>query len=379
MLLVPWLRDSRLAETTLTLALPYLVYTLCERYFDVSGVTAVVVAGLVVNAQGRRRLAPENQAFLQDVWQQLAFWAGSMVFILASMLVPRLMIGIDPYDLLLIGVVALAAIVARAAVLFGLLPLLSAARLARPVSRRYQFVIMWGAMRGAVTLALALGVTENRSIDPEIQRFVAILATGFVLFTLFVNGTTLRPVIHLLKLDRLSPLDQALRHQVLTLALGRVRDAIREAAAGYRIGETPTADVLGPYQERIAEASVHTADERDRRSRPDHPWRVRAGHPGTRADSRAFPPSLGIAPDPRAPARRRRGDHGRRPRRRPPRLRSGGAAPAGVRRRCSGSRISFTATPASNAPWSRASPRASSCSWSAGWCSRSWRASSGAT
>jgi CPA1 family monovalent cation:H+ antiporter len=261
MLLVPWLRDSRLAETTLTLALPYLVYTLSERYFDVSGVTAVVVAGLVVNAQGRRRLAPENRAFLQDLWQQLAFWAGSLVFILASMLVPRLMIGTTVRDVLLIGVVALAALLARAAVLFGFLPLLSAARLARRVSGRYQFVIMWGAMRGAVTLALALGVTENRSIDPEIQRFVAILATGFVLFTLFVNGTTLRPVIHLLKLDRLSPLDQALRHQVVALALGRVRDAIREAAAGYRIGETPTADVLGPYQERIAEASVHTFDE----------------------------------------------------------------------------------------------------------------------
>ena len=81
MMLVPWLSDSRLAETTLTLALPYLVYTLCERYFDVSGVIAVVLAGLVVNAQGRRRLAPEHRAFLQDVWQQLAFSAGSLVFI----------------------------------------------------------------------------------------------------------------------------------------------------------------------------------------------------------------------------------------------------------------------------------------------------------
>ncbi|HEX5795210.1 MAG TPA: cation:proton antiporter, partial [Geminicoccaceae bacterium] len=255
MMLVPWLRDSRLAETTLTLALPYLVYILSERYFEVSGVTAVVVAGLEVNAQGRRRLAPQNRAFLHDIWQQLAFWASSLVFILASMLVPRLMIGITLNDVLLIGVVALAALVARAAVLFGLVPLLSAARLARRVSLRYQFVIMWGAMRGAVTLALALGVTEHRLIDPEIKRFVAILATGFVLFTLLVNGTTLRPVIRLLRLDRLSPLDQALRHQVLALALGRVRDALREIAADYRIGATPTADVLGPYEDRIAEAS----------------------------------------------------------------------------------------------------------------------------
>ncbi|HSA79754.1 MAG TPA: sodium:proton antiporter, partial [Geminicoccaceae bacterium] len=255
MMLVPWLRDSRLAEMTLTLALPYLVYILSERYFEVSGVTAVVMAGLVVSAQGRKRLAPENRAFLHDVWQQLSFWAGSLVFILASMLVPRLMIGTTLYDLLLIGVVALAALLARAVVLFGLLPLLSAARLAQPVGHRYKFVIMWGAMRGAVTLALALGVTENRLIEPEIQRFVAILATGFVLFTLLVNGPTLRPIMHLLKLDRLSPLDQALRHQVLALALSRVRDTIGATAAGYRIGATPTGDVLGPYEERIAEAT----------------------------------------------------------------------------------------------------------------------------
>jgi CPA1 family monovalent cation:H+ antiporter len=255
MALVPWLRDSRFAEMTLTLALPYLVYTLGERYFEVSGVTAVVMAGLVVNALGRRRLAPENRAFLQDVWQQIAFWAGSLVFILASILVPRLMIGTQPYDLLLIAVVALVALLARASILFGLLPLLNMLGLAEQVSPRYQFVIMWGAMRGAVTLALALGVTENRSIDPEIQRFVAILATGFVLFTLLVNGTTLRPLNRLMKLDRLTPIDQALRQQVLALSLSEVRDAVRAAAAEYHLGPGPARDVLIPYEARIAEAS----------------------------------------------------------------------------------------------------------------------------
>jgi CPA1 family monovalent cation:H+ antiporter len=269
MALMSWLRDQRLAETTLTLALPYLVYTICESHIEVSGVTAVVMAGLVVNIQARRRLTPENRIFLLDVWQQLSFWASSLVFVLASMLVPRLMIGISWFDVLLIGVVALAALAARALVLFGLLPLLSAARLARPVSRRYQFVIMWGAMRGAVTLALALGVTENRSIDPEIQRFVAILATGFVLFTLLVSGTTLRPVMRLLRLDRLSPIDQALRHQVLALALARVRDAIRAMVTDYHIGAQPAAEAIGPYEARIADAADHGTfdteiDDRDR-------------------------------------------------------------------------------------------------------------------
>ena len=47
-------------------------------------------------------------------------------------------------------------------------------------------------MRGALTLVLALAVTRNEALPDNIHRFVAVLATGFVLFTLSVNGTTLR-------------------------------------------------------------------------------------------------------------------------------------------------------------------------------------------
>jgi monovalent cation:H+ antiporter, CPA1 family len=269
MMVVPWLRDSRLAEMTLTMALPYLVYILSEQHFDVSGVVAVVTAGLVVSALGRHRFDPDNRDFIEDVWAQIGFWASSLVFVLASILVPRLLIGMQLYDLLLIAIVALVALLARAIVLFGLLPLLSAARLTQRVSHRYKFVILWGGLRGAVTLALALAVTENRALDPEIQRFVAILATGFVLSTLLVNGTTLRPMIRLLGIDRLSPIDQALRHQVLALSLSNVRDAVGQTATEYHIQEAPTRDVLRPYEERIAEAAARNTfdteiDDRDR-------------------------------------------------------------------------------------------------------------------
>jgi CPA1 family monovalent cation:H+ antiporter len=269
MAVVPRLGDSRLAEATLTLALPYLVYVLSELQFGVSGVVAVVTVGLVVSALAPSRFSPQNLVFLHELFGQLAFWAGSLVFILASMLVPRLMLGATIHDVLLIGLVTLAALVARALVLFGLLPLLSAARLAQRVSHRFKLVILWGGLRGAITLALALAVTENRAIDPAIQQFTAILATGFVLITLLVNGTTLRPLIHLLKLDRLSPVDQALRTQVLALAVGDVRDQVKEVAAGYHLGRAPLKDVLIPYQARLAEALqqgdvAHQIGDRDR-------------------------------------------------------------------------------------------------------------------
>ena len=255
-MLLPWLRGLRSAEVTLTLALPYLIYILGERMLNVSGVIAVVTAGLALSATVRARLSPENRAYLENFWEQVALWVGSLVFIIASILVPRLLGDISLYDLGLILIMVLASLVARMLVIFGLLPLLSTFRLTQHVSRAYKLVITWGGLRGAVTLALALAVTENRALAPEVKQIVAVLATGFVLFTLFVNGLTLRPLIRLLKLDGLSPLNQALHRQVLALSLADVRDAVQNTARTYEIAPTVARSVTRPYEKRIEEATA---------------------------------------------------------------------------------------------------------------------------
>ncbi|MGB7949734.1 MAG: cyclic nucleotide-binding domain-containing protein, partial [Candidatus Binatia bacterium] len=156
-------------------------------------------------------------------------------------------------DMLIVLALVVVALVARALVLFLMLPLLSFARLTRPVGWKYKTAILWGGLRGAVTLALALSVVENPALDAEIKRFVAVSATGFVLFTLFVNGTTLRTVIQKLRLDQLTPRDKTLRDHILALSLGGVANAVREAGKRYRIPSPAMDPVLQRYEERMAE------------------------------------------------------------------------------------------------------------------------------
>jgi monovalent cation:H+ antiporter, CPA1 family len=256
---VPLLNGARTAEVSLTLALPYTVFILGDQVFDVSGVVAVVVAGLAVSVSGRARLSPENWAYLETVWEQIGFLAGSLIFVFASSLVPKLLSnGVTAQDLLLLGILIGAAFGARALVIFALLPLLSALRLSQRVSNAFKVVITWGGLRGAVTLALALGVTERQSLDAPTQRFIAVLATGFVLFTLVVNGLTLRPLIRLLRLDRLSPLDQALRNRVLAVSLADMRDSVRSMAEQYKISREIQRQVEQPYDDRIASIAIQT-------------------------------------------------------------------------------------------------------------------------
>jgi CPA1 family monovalent cation:H+ antiporter len=117
-------------------------------------------------------------------------------------------------------------------------------------------------LRGALTLVLALSVTENRALDTQVQRFVAVLATGLVLFTLFVNGTTLRLVIAFLGLDRLSPRNEVLRDRVLALSYAEVCDSVRSLAKAHALAPAAVQQIIEPYQAWITAANTRDAAER---------------------------------------------------------------------------------------------------------------------
>lgn len=218
------------AEVTASLALAYLAYAVSDLYLGVSGVVATVVAGLVFGTMVRGRLAGPEWERMRAIWVQLGFWASSLVFVLAAALVPTTLAATRPTDLLGLAALILGALIARLMVLYGVMPLVTRLSGGTAIDRRYSLVILWGGLRGAVTLALALSVTENPRVPAEIQHLVSVLATGFVLFTLLIQATTLRPMLRWLGLDRLGPVERVLRERVLELSRAELRDRLSAAA-----------------------------------------------------------------------------------------------------------------------------------------------------
>ncbi|MFB2531361.1 cation:proton antiporter [Paracoccus sp. p3-h83] len=261
LMLLIWLAAFPVAQVTLSLAVPYGAYLIAELAHS-SGVIAVVVSGLVLNLMGPGRLAPASWVNLREVWDLLAHWAGSLIFVLAALLIPRLMVQISLRDIAMIGVVVIAAFVARIIILFLVLPLLTGLRLSPRVERPYRLAILWGGLRGAVTLSLALAVTENFRVPLDIKRDVGILATGFTLFTLLVQGTLLRKVIGWLGLDRLSSMDRAVSNQAIAVALQNVREDIAETARDREMTHEIVRAEAKSFAERLDEA-VARADSDD--------------------------------------------------------------------------------------------------------------------
>ena len=174
--------DDYLIETTLTTVLAFGSYLLAEN-LHASGVLAVVAAGLVAGNVGPKSMSPSTRIVLFNFWEYLAFLVNSLVFLLIGLQVniPALLAAWQP-----ILAAILAVLVARAVVIYGLEAL--AQRFTEPISFRWRHVLVWGGLRGAISLALALSLPLGPGPDRDL---LLAMTFGVVLFTLLVQGTTM--------------------------------------------------------------------------------------------------------------------------------------------------------------------------------------------
>ena len=252
--LFAWLRGFPTAEITLTLTLAYLSFFISEHYLNVSGVVATVIAGLVVGSTGRTRMSPTTFEYLSSAWEQFGFWANSLIFLFAAMLIPKLMAAADWQELALVAGVRGHAGGARHR---GVRPAaaIGADAAGHQGEPALQVVMLWGGLRGAVSLALALAVTEQTGVPEEARQFIAVATTAFVLITLFVNGISLRPLIRMLGLNQLSPVERTIRNQALAVALEDLQGKTDDLAKTEHIGSEVRDRIRAVFDASLA--SVH--------------------------------------------------------------------------------------------------------------------------
>lgn len=242
-----------LVEVTLTIALAYLSFLVAEHYLHVSGVMAVVTAALVTGSYGRTSISSDGWHLLTETWETLGFWANSLIFILVGKAVPDIMATFTGELWAVLTVLLASAFAARFLLTHVLVPVLSRAGLFHEVSMGYRTVMWWGGLRGAVSLALALAIYENEAISPEVKTFILPLVCAFVLFTLFINATTVASVMRAFGLDKLSLVDTAVRDRVLAGALGRVADDVATYGDSHKVDGKALSVVVNSYRNRTVE------------------------------------------------------------------------------------------------------------------------------
>lgn len=192
-LLIAGRTEDHLVEITLTTVAAWGSFLLAE-HFHASGVFAALAAGLIVGNIGwMGSISDAGRAHVVGFWEFAAFLANSCLFILIGSHEAHQPIALVSAALALAIVLTL---IGRAAAVYPLALLFRPTRLRLPAT--YQHVLVWGGLRGAVGLALALAVPES---VPE-RAEIVVLTFGVVAFSIFVQGLTMPPLIRRWRLTR---------------------------------------------------------------------------------------------------------------------------------------------------------------------------------
>jgi len=194
--------DDHLIEVMISLVLAYGVNVISERA-HVSGVMAVVAAGLIIGNYGKTfAMSPTTRIALSHFWEAMAFLANSLIFLLMGIAIQSVnLLGgalkvVFVYALLLLG---------RAALVHGAGWLL--ARTGRDVPVSWRHLIAWSGLRGSLCVALAIGLpatfptSEGGARMPTREETIT-LVSGVVLLSMLIQGLSVKAILKRLGLSR---------------------------------------------------------------------------------------------------------------------------------------------------------------------------------
>jgi CPA1 family monovalent cation:H+ antiporter len=186
LLLLAGRTEDHLVEIVFTTVAAYGSFILAER-FHFSGVLASLTAGLVVGNIGPLgAISPRGKEAVTAFWEYLGFVVNSVIFFDIGLFVSR-------QDLAGNVVPAIIAVVlvtlGRALAVYPCCAIFNSSRLR--VQGRHQHVLFWGGLRGALALALALG------LPPNVPHRQAVISVCFMVvsFSILVQGFTMTPLL----------------------------------------------------------------------------------------------------------------------------------------------------------------------------------------
>ena len=184
-------------ESVIALVFPYAVYVLAEAV-GTSGVTAVVVASVILGTQTARITTARTRLHIHAVNATVVFLLESVVFAIVGLELPTLVRADHGAGWLWqAALIATVLIVVRALWVFPTSAATQRRAGAEQVSWWKPAVVSWAGARGVVPLAAALSVpltADDGAVLPG-RSLLVLLTTTVIVFTLVIQGFTLEPLV----------------------------------------------------------------------------------------------------------------------------------------------------------------------------------------
>ena len=184
--------EDHLVELTISTVTAFGAFLMAMMIHS-SGVVAVIIAGLIIGNLGRQqRFSGRGTDALEAFWEFAAFVSNSIIFLLIGVQefkIHRTLI--EELQIVVIGIIVV--LFARAVSVYGLSTIFRGKK--NEVTLSEQHILVWGGLRGALSLALVLSVPDTLPWKTQLTA----AAFGVVAFSVIVQSLTVPTLLKRLK------------------------------------------------------------------------------------------------------------------------------------------------------------------------------------
>lgn len=160
------IRDAVLS-VNITFIGTFLCFYIAEfTWVKVSGILSIVCLGLYFSAVGKRKIYPESEHALHNVWASIQYGSETLIFLLTGIVVGISMVGtstITSSDWMRMFIFWFLMIISRVIMVLTFYPLII--RSGYGISVKELVVLIYGGLRGALGMCLSLFV----GVDPDLN------------------------------------------------------------------------------------------------------------------------------------------------------------------------------------------------------------------
>jgi monovalent cation:H+ antiporter, CPA1 family len=252
--------EDPLSSILITFALALSTFQI-GQFLGVSGIVAVVIAGLLVgNLERSQAVSASSRITVLSFWEYAGFAVNTFIFLLIGLEINLETLG------KILPAVLLAVVFYQLGRCLAVYPLMAiGARFDRPVPLKWQHVLFFGNIKGSLSMALALSLPIGLAGR---EQLIAVVF-GAVLVSLFCQGLSLPWIVQRLQLGQANsaPWVDNLQSQLITAKAAQ--DELDSLLKNGLISKTRYEELRASYQVRIASSERSLRDFYNQRDLTD--------------------------------------------------------------------------------------------------------------